>query len=968
MEGCLAVNAEGKSGGLVMMWKESKKVEIQTYSSNHIDALVHMKNESPIRFTGFYGNADPNRRQTSWNMLKRVGQTVTGKWIIGGDFNAILDEAEKEGGRRKPKVLMEEFRTIVDELAVVDLKTDNGWVIRQSSSDHDAISLDTEGRRPRDGPMDPRLCFRYEVCWARNEAAKTIIKGAWQRGNQDIMEKITNVGKELGRWQYKKLKQLRNKIGSLQADINRIIDGQGSNNEGKKLKICSVKIGATNRRKKNNIARLKDTNGSWRDNNVDICKAIREYFQLLFKSNFNSNSELNLDYVEKCISGTAFSQMDPRKAPGIDGLSGHFFKENWDVVGADVINLCLDILRGVKDVDCLNDTIIVLIPKVKDPVDMTNFRPISLCRVIYKIIAKVLANRLKETLPLCISQNQSAFVPGRMIHDNILIAHELVHYLQSAKNGPNKGFVVKLDMSKAYNWVEWNFIEEVMKKMGYVNDWESKIMRCVRSYNNMLKGIRASRNGPRINHLFFADDALLFVRNKKRDVEELVSIIAHFSRASGQEINKDKSMILFSPKTPRDSRLSVSSLLGMRTVEKLDSYLGLPLPVGRKKSLAFTDIINRCTCRVKSWSKHLLSYGGKEVFIKAIIQAIPSYAFSVFLAPKGTIEELHSQMGRMWWTNNDKMRGWAMMAWRKMCHPKGMGGMGFRNLYLFNLALLGRQGTYSVISGATSLHSPRQALPKAMNALKDGFIWQVGDGNGIDLRRAHWGLNGIFGESVCRSPLNDNERKVKDLWDQDNRRWKRERVKEIYGDYLGECICNLPIPPNNIKDTRTWLQNPHGIYTSKSAYSWLILKEVGFGPHRFFWRALWKLQMLPKIKIFSWRIGHNILPTFDNIARIRQGFQNICPRCKDREETLIHAMKDCKKAREILAAGGLNNRLLTGEYTNCIDWLEDVFRVLDKKAAADFLTLLWNSWNDRNNMLFKGKMDEAVTVQERRPC
>ncbi|KAK8335229.1 hypothetical protein V6Z12_A09G039500 [Gossypium hirsutum] len=420
MEGCLAVNAEGKGGGLVMMWKESKKVEIQTYSGNHIDALVHMKNESPIRFTGFYGNADPNRRQNSWNMLKRVGQTVTGKWIIGGDFNAILVEAEKDGGRRKPKVLMEEFRTIVDELAVVDLKTDNGWftwvnnregsarvkerldrflmsanavnsfpfletrVIRQSSSDHDAISLDTEGRRPRDGPMDPRLCFRYEVCWARNEAAKTIIKGVWQRGNQDIMEKITNVGKELGRWQYKKLKQLRNQIGSLQADINRLIDGQGSDNEGKKLKAVWLKLGnlvdteekfwaqrsrvmwlkegdrntrffhvrATNRRKKNNIARLKDTNDSWRDNNVDICKAIREYFQLLFKSNLNSNSELNLDYIEKCISGTvndrllqdfteseimeAFNQMDPRKAPGIDGLSGHFFKENWDVVGADM--------------------------------------------------------------------------------------------------------------------------------------------------------------------------------------------------------------------------------------------------------------------------------------------------------------------------------------------------------------------------------------------------------------------------------------------------------------------------------------------------------------------------------------------------------------------------------------------------------------------------------------------------------
>lgn len=87
-----------------------------------------------------------------------------------------------------------------------------------------------------------------------------------------------------------------------------------------------------------------------------------------------------------------------------------------------------------------------------------------------------------------------------------------------------------------------------------------------------------------------------------------------------------------------------SYMLGMRTVDKLDCYLGLPLPVNRKKSEAFSNIINRCTCRAKSWSKLLLSYGGKEFFIKTIMQAIPTYAFSVFLAPKGIIGDPQSQM------------------------------------------------------------------------------------------------------------------------------------------------------------------------------------------------------------------------------------------------------------------------------------------------------------------------------------
>ncbi|KAA3469529.1 reverse transcriptase [Gossypium australe] len=537
---------------------------------------------------------------------------------------------------------------------------------------------------PRDRMRDPRLCFKYDACWSNNEEAKTIIKEAWQRGTRDTMEKIKMVGVELGRWQYEKQKRMRKQIGSLQASINSLVNIQGRNDEGNMLKDMRSKLGRF-------------------DLNLDY---IDSYIS------GEANERLLKDFTDNEIK-KAFNQMDPRKAPG-----------------------------GGKDVDYLNDTIIVLIPKIKEPVDLTNFRPISLCRVVYKIIAKVLANRLTETLPLCISQNQSAFVPGRIIHDNILVAHEMVHYLQSTKNGPNKGFVIKLDMSKAYDRVEWDFIEEVTNKIGYANEWVKKIMRCVRSVryvvkcnsilsetivperglrqgdplspylflfcmeafsklltraqnNNMIKGIRASINGPRINHLFFVDDALFFIRNKKHDVEEFRNILTIFCRDSGQDINKDKSMIMFSPKTPDDSRQTFISMLGMRTVDKLDNYLGLPLHVGRKKSLAFTNIINRCICRVKGWSKLLLPYGGKEVFLKAIMQAIPTYAFLVFLAPKGIIEELY------WWNNKDKTRGWTMMAWDKMSYPKGMGGLGFRDLQLFNIALLGRQVWLFIICNDT---------------------------------------------------------------------------------------------------------------------------------------------------------------------------------------------------------------------------------------------------------------------------
>ncbi|XP_017639858.1 uncharacterized protein LOC108481206 [Gossypium arboreum] len=182
---------------------------------------------------------------------------------------------------------------------------------------------------------------------------------------------------------------------------------------------------------------------------------------------------------------------------------------------------------------------------------------------------------------------------------------------------------------------------------------------------------------------------------------------------------------------------------------------------------------------------------------------------------------------------------------------------------------------------------------------------------------------------------------------------------------MGEYIWNLPIPPNDVNDSRTWIQNPHGAYTAKSAYSWLSLKRIGFGPHRLFWRIIWKLKMLSKIKIFSWRIGQDILPTYVNIARICQNFSTIFLRCKNSDEMLLHALKECLKARETLILGGMNNRLLDGSYVRCIDKLEDILRELDAKAIANLFTLLWNCWNNINKLVFQGKDDPTMVVWER---
>jgi hypothetical protein len=131
----------------------------------------------------------------------------------------------------------------------------------------------------------------------------------------------------------------------------------------------------------------------------------------------------------------------------------------------------------------INATVIALVPKTKNSISVNDFRPISLCNVTYKILSKILAKRLKRILPCIISGSQSAFISGRLISDNIIAAYEILHTMQTRLWGRSGYMGVKLDMSKAYDRVEWSFLEAVMFKLGFAPVWVRMIMACVTTVN-----------------------------------------------------------------------------------------------------------------------------------------------------------------------------------------------------------------------------------------------------------------------------------------------------------------------------------------------------------------------------------------------------------------------------------------------------------------------------------------------------
>lgn len=209
---------------------------------------------------------------------------------------------------------------------------------------------------------------------------------------------------------------------------------------------------------------------------------------------------------------------------------------------------------------------------------MTELRPISLCNMVYKIISKVLANRLKVLLPKIISPFQSAFVPGRAISDNTILASEIANFLYKRPMGKKSVFALKLDMCKAYNKIELSYLECVMLKLGFNTKWVNLIMMCISSVSysfivngspmgymlpshglrqggpispyiyslcaeglstmiakyeclGAIQGISNCQNAPLIHHLFFVDDCFVFMRARREDCLLVKSILNSYENA-----------------------------------------------------------------------------------------------------------------------------------------------------------------------------------------------------------------------------------------------------------------------------------------------------------------------------------------------------------------------------------------------------------------------------------------------------
>ncbi|GJR00937.1 RNA-directed DNA polymerase, eukaryota, reverse transcriptase zinc-binding domain protein [Tanacetum coccineum] len=410
----------------------------------------------------------------------------------------------------------------------------------------------------------------------------------------------------------------------------------------------------------------------------------------------------------------ALKSIDDNKAPGPHGYTTRFFKAAWDIIGSYVQEAIKEFFQKGKMLGETNATMISQVPKIKTPAKVSDFRPIACCNVIYKMISKILTNRIKGVLCRIVSQNQSAFIHGKSITDNILLTQELLKGY-SCKHGKQR-CAFKIDIMKAYENVCWNFLEEALKGFGFPLEFIEWVMVCIRTAGfsicvngkscGYFKGGRGSRQGDlispylftivmelinlfiqrkiiqqgnfkyhtgceelKITNLCFADDLLILCNSDCDSVKIIKLGLEEFSLVSGLVPNLGKST-MFCSNISEDLKKKILEIVPFAVGILLVRYLGVPLVTRRlnvKDCKSFVDKVKR---KVGDWKNKFLSYAGRMQLIAFVLSAMQTYWAFIFFLPKTIINEIDSILKSFLWSQGEKVSRRAKYAWKNVCKPK----------------------------------------------------------------------------------------------------------------------------------------------------------------------------------------------------------------------------------------------------------------------------------------------------------
>uniref|UniRef100_A0A2N9F7C8 Reverse transcriptase domain-containing protein n=1 Tax=Fagus sylvatica TaxID=28930 RepID=A0A2N9F7C8_FAGSY len=631
------------------------------------------------------------------------------------------------------------------------------------------------------------------------------------------------------------------------------------------------------------------------------------------------------------------------KAPGPDGFTMAFFQKCWSVLEADVMGFFDEVYHHCKFERSLNASFIALIPKKQNASNIRDFRPISLIGSVYKLLAKVLANRLKGVLDKLISESQNAFVGGRKILDSVLIANEC---LDSRLKSRIPGVICKLDIEKAYDHVNWSCLLHLLERMGFGRRWRLWIESCISSVqfsvlvNGSPEGFfscsRGLRQGDPLSPLLFLLVMEVLSRMLRKVEEE--GLIRGFRAGSNAAEGLCISHLLYADDTILFCDADVGPIGEVQNIAELAdslcchigglplSYLGMPLGASYKAVAVWNPILEKLERRLSGWQK--------------------------------LIEKL--QRDFLWGDMGDEVKH-HLVGWDKVCTPKEVGGLGVRSLILTNKALLGK---WLWRFGMEGDHLWRRVLMAKF---------------GSDL--GGWRTKPIRGPHGCglwkgiMSGWEDYFQHVEFVVGQGTRvsfwkdKWCGDTSLMVLFPTLFTCSSNrdATIAERSfsnffiliwflmllLPDELRWKQCKDGVFTSRS-YHYALIDRRGV---RFPWKSIWRVKAPPRVAFFVWTATWGRILTCDNLMRRGYTMAGWCCMCCCDGETVDHLLLHCSAGQKLWNYVFLTFRVHWVLPRKVADLLFGWHNWFGKHHSHIWnlipLCLMWTVWRERNLRTFE---------------
>lgn len=821
LDGYVAINAIGRSGGVIIAWNETLFAKVEEWKGAHVVAtkLARLTDGWEWMVASVYGPTIPTRREELWGELASIANRYRGTpMLFGGDFNVTLEAMDRPDGTGGRDPGSEQFWAFLAEEGLMEMgPADCRYTWRSSASPTSCSRLDrfiasaelleefplaTVRALPRPcsdhtpivwqaGESDYKASYlKFDRSWLKEPGFRDDVIKWWtspssaQNFVPDIVSKLAVLRSSLlGARKKIRADRARRRDTALRClqTLDRLEGSRPLSSEEAAQRRAHRNIitaedmktemdwrlrsrqlwlqagdantkffhmAANGRRRVNKIHKLK-VGDETLSGQAEIGAALaRHFYEISRRGPRNKwrwsgedaqcippdrRAELvdpfTTEEVQKAIAG-----LNAEGAPGPDGIPVFFYTEFWGTVGPDVMETLDRFHRGVCNMDRLNRSYVVLIPKINGAAEVRDFRPISLSNSIYLIIAKVLANRLRRFMDNLISPFQSAFIPGRQMTDSAVIAGEVIAAWQ---RNATEGFLWKVDFAKAYDTLDWRFLWVVLRRRGFPPIWIKWMKLCVKTHSfailvegqpvggwispqrgvrqgcplapllfilaadvlaictnrvcarGLLRGFQTPSCQQGIPLLQYADDTMFLMEGSSAAAAKVSMLMEIFSDLSGLKLNRAKSSVIgFGMST--EELACCSQALSTPTKTLPIQYLGLPLTSGRLSAREWQPVFEKIERRLEGWKSHMLSRGGRLVLVKSVLSAIPTYYMSIFRMPTRVRSRLDALMRRFFWRGPccEDARGAALVAWTTICTPHREGGLGVRSLHEANVALL----------------------------------------------------------------------------------------------------------------------------------------------------------------------------------------------------------------------------------------------------------------------------------------